>query len=85
MQNIELGEPFDRYMQSLVDTKLYANTEEVLKDALRQHIYFQNENKKSAYFMEAIAEGETDIKAGRVDLYSPELIDQIDRDVISNG
>ena len=74
MLHSDLGEPFDKYVQNLIDVGIYSNYDDVLKAALLQHME-HNINLK-------IAEGEMDIKAGRVEKYTPQLIDRLTEEVL---
>jgi putative addiction module CopG family antidote len=82
MPRLDLGNPYDYYVQLLIDTGLYSTYTEVVKDALRQHMNAHTESKRIALLHSAIAEGEADIQAGRVELYSPALIDRLTEEVL---
>lgn len=84
MPRLDLGNPYDYYVQILIDTGLYSTYTEVVKDALRQHMDTHTESKRIALLHAAIAEGEADIKAGRVELYSPEVIDRLTEEVLAD-
>jgi putative addiction module CopG family antidote len=85
MPRLDLGNPYDYYVQTLIDMGLYSTYTEVVKDALRQHMDSHTESKRIASFHVAIAEGEADIQAGRIELYSPELIDRLTEEVLADG
>jgi putative addiction module CopG family antidote len=84
MPRLDLGSPYDYYVQTLIDTGLYSTYTEVVKDALRQHMNTHAESKRIALFHATIAEGEADIQAGRVELYNPELIDRLTEEVLAD-
>jgi|GEM_PF-1199859 putative addiction module CopG family antidote len=84
MPRLDLGNPYDYYVQTLIDTGLYSTYTEVVKDALRQHMNTHAESKRIALFHATIAEGEADIQAGRVELYNPELIDRLTSEVLAD-
>jgi len=86
MPNIDLGDPYEAYVKGLIHTGLYSTYAEVVKDALRMHMNSETNAKRMAAINAAIAEGEADIKAGRVKTYSPRLIDQLTDEVLhENG
>lgn len=84
MPRLELGNPYDTYVQALIDTGLYSTYTEVVKDALRQHMDSNTESKRIALSHAAIAEGEADIQAGRIELYTPALIDRLTEEVLAD-
>ncbi len=85
MPNIDLGDPYETYVKGLISTGLYSTYAEVVKDALRLHMNNENQSKHMATISAAIAEGEVDIKAGRVRKYTPELIDELTAEVLSEN
>ncbi len=74
MPRLDLGNPYDYYVQTLIDTWLYSTYTEVVKDALRQHMDSHTESKRIALFHAAIAEGEADIQAVRLNYLKQSLI-----------
>lgn len=85
MPNIDLGDPYESYVKGLISTGLYSTYAEVVKDALRLHMNNETPSKHLAIIHSAIAEGEADIKAGRVRPYSPEILDELTQDVLSEN
>ena len=85
MPNIDLGDPYEAYVKGLVHTGLYSTYAEVVKDALRLHMNNETNSKRIAAINAALAEGEADIKAGRVTPYSPGLIDQLTDEVLRDN
>lgn len=83
MPNIDLGDPYETYVKGLISTGLYSTYAEVVKDALRMHMNNDTQAKKLAIIQAAIAEGETDIKAGRVKPYSRKLMKQLSDEALS--
>jgi putative addiction module CopG family antidote len=84
MPRLDLGNPYDYYVQALIDTGLYSTYTEVVKDALRQHMDSHTESKRIALFCAAISEGEADVQAGRVAPYNPALIDRLTAEVLAD-
>ena len=82
MPNIDLGDPYEAYVKGLIHTGLYSTYAEVVKDALRLHMNHDTHSKRIATINATLAEGEADIKAGRVKPYSPGLIDQLTDEVL---
>lgn len=73
MPNIELGGPYDKHIKDMINSGYFSTTSEIVKDALRDHIKkYENEKRRrdyQDYVAKAIAEGESDIAAGRVIRY----------------
>lgn len=84
MPRLDLGDPYDHYVQGLIETGLYSTYSEVVKDALRQHMDSHTESKRIAAVQAAISEGEADIQAGRMEAYSPALIDRLTAEVLTH-
>lgn len=76
MPNIDLDGPYKYYIDRMIESGLYKTTAEVVKDALRLHMNTESKAKYNAYVMQAIEEGEADIRAGRTIPYSRELLEQ---------
>jgi len=84
MPNIDLGDPYESYVKGLIGTGLYSTYAEVVKDALRMHMNNETPSKQMAVIHSAIAEGERDIKEGRVRAYSPQMLDDMTNDVLKD-
>ena len=84
MPNIDLGDPYESYVKGLIGTGLYSTYAEVVKDALRMHMNNETPSKKMAVIHSAIAEGEQDIKEGRVRAYTPQMLDDMTNDVLKD-
>jgi len=82
MPNIDLGDPYESYVKGLIGTGLYSTYAEVVKDALRMHMNNETPSKQMAVIHSAIAEGEQDIKEGRVRAYNPQMLDEMTNDVL---
>ena len=84
MPNIDLGDPYESYVKGLIGTGLYSTYAEVVKDALRMHMNNETPSKQIATIHSAIAEGEQDIKEGRVRAYNPQMLDDMTNDVLND-
>jgi putative addiction module CopG family antidote len=84
MPNIDLGDPYESYVKGLIGTGLYSTYAEVVKDALRMHMNNETPSKQMAVIHSAIAEGEQDIKEGRVRAYTPQMLDDMTNDVLKD-
>jgi len=84
MPNIDLGDPYESYVKGLIGTGLYSTYAEVVKDALRLHMNNETPSKQMAVIHSAIAEGEQDIKEGRVRAYTPQMLDDMTNDVLKD-
>jgi antitoxin ParD1/3/4 len=64
MQRVNLGKPYEEFIQKLVESGYYASASEVLRDALRLKME-KSEQWKAARFQQLLKEGMDDIEAGR--------------------
>lgn len=85
MPNIDLGDPYESYVKSLIGSGLYSTYAEVVKDALRLHMNSETPSKHMAFVHSAILEGEADIQAGRVKDYTPKLLDDLTQEVLDEN
>ena len=85
MPNIDLGDPYESYVKGLISSGLYSTYAEVVKDALLMHMNSDTPSKQMAALHSAIAEGEADIKAGRVRAYAPKILDELTQDVLNEN
>jgi antitoxin ParD1/3/4 len=69
-RNISLPPELEAYIDAKVASGEYAHASEVVRDGLR--LLMQEEAEKLEWLRAAIAEGDADIRAGRV--YSPEEV-----------
>lgn len=83
MPNIDLGDPYESYVKGLISSGLYSTYAEVVKDALRMHMNSETPSKQMAEIHSALAEGEADIKAGRIKAYSPDALDKLTQDILN--
>lgn len=84
MPNIDLGDPYESYVKGLIGTGLYNTYAEVVKDALRMHMNSETPSKQMAVIHQALAEGEADIKAGRIKPYSPEMLKDMTEEALQD-
>jgi antitoxin ParD1/3/4 len=64
MQRVNLGKPYEEFIQLLVASGYYASASEVLRDALR-HKMEDTEKWKAIRLQQLVQEGLDDIEAGR--------------------
>ena len=76
MRRIQLGKPYENFLDKMVESGYYATATEVIRDALRDKMA-ELENNRIATIHALIAEGEADITAGRVVPYTKGLMDSI--------
>jgi len=76
MPRINLGEPYEIYIQSQIKSGLFSSATEVIKDALRSRM-----EREQSYRMERIhallAKGEADIQLGKTVPYTDSLLHEI--------
>lgn len=75
MQRVNLGKPYEEFIQKLVESGYYASASEVLRDALRLKME-QSERWQNTRLMQLVQEGLDDVAAGRVVPFSEELLNQ---------
>jgi antitoxin ParD1/3/4 len=76
MQRVNLGKPYEEFIQKLVDSGYYASASEVIRDALRTKME-SHEQWQAARLEQLIQEGLNDLAAGRVKPYSKEFMKEI--------
>ncbi len=73
MQRVNLGKPYEEFIQKLVESGYYASASEVLRDALRFKME-STEKWKVARLQQLVKEGMDDIEAGRTRHFNEELM-----------
>jgi antitoxin ParD1/3/4 len=73
MQRVNLGKPYEEFIQSQVASGYFASASEVLRDALRLKME-RNEQWKVTRLHELVQEGIDSIKAGRVRPFDKNLM-----------
>jgi len=72
--NVNLGNHLESMVRQKVADGRYTNASEVVREALRR---MEDHDVKLQQLRSLIAEGEADVRAGRVFDWTPELMDQI--------
>ena len=76
MPRINLGNPYEIYIQSQIKSGLFSSATEVIKDALRNRM-----EREQSYHMERVyallAKGEADIQLGKTVPYTDSLLHEI--------
>ena len=65
MRRIQLGKPYENFLDKMIESGYYSTATEVIRDALRDKMA-EMENNRIAKIHELLAEGQADIDAGRV-------------------
>ncbi len=65
MRRIQLGKPYEHFLDKMVESGYYATATEVIRDALRDKM-MEMENNRVAKIHDLLSEGQADIDAGRV-------------------
>lgn len=68
----------ESYIKAKIDDGFYSNATELVRDAVRR--LREQDDAKYARLMASLQVGEQAIREGRTKLYTPELLDQIERD-----
>ena len=76
MSRIDLNEPYESYLQSLVEAGLYRSITAATEAAIHKQM-IEDEKMRLASVSAAIAAGEADIRAGRTVSYRPGLMAEI--------
>jgi len=75
MRRIQLGKPYENFLDKMIESGYYSTATEVIRDALRDKMA-EMENNRIAAIHALIAEGQADIDAGKVH--------KVDEDYIEN-
>ena len=75
MQRVNLGKPYEEFIQKLVESGYYASASEVLRDALRLKMEHSEKWQKTR-LLQLVQEGLDDVAAGRVIPFSEEMLQQ---------
>jgi Arc/MetJ-type ribon-helix-helix transcriptional regulator len=76
MSRIDLNEPYEKYLQSLVEAGLYRSITAATEAAIHRQM-IEDEKLRLSSIGAAIAKGEADIQAGRTRLYNSNLMAEI--------
>ncbi len=80
--NINFPAVDENYIKTKVADGFYSNATELVRDAVRR--LREQDDEKYDRIMAAIEVGERDVREGRVELYTPELMDRIVQDAIEH-
>ncbi|MFT6335886.1 MAG: putative addiction module CopG family antidote [Halioglobus sp.] len=79
MRRIQIGKPYEQFLESMVESGYYATATEVIRDALRQKMLdMRNINIVKVL----IEEAEEDIAQGRLNEVTPELFDRLKKEAV---
>jgi len=76
MPRINLGEPYENFIQNQIKTGLFSSATEVIKGALRKRMEKEQENRRERVHA-LLANGEADIQMGKTVAYTHSLISEI--------
>lgn len=76
MSRIDLNEPYENYLQSLVEAGLYRSITAATEAAIHKQM-IEDEKLRLSSIGAAIAKGEADIQAGRTIRYTSNLMSEI--------
>ena len=82
--HLKLGSEFDSFIQKQVESGLYGNATEVIRDALR-HMKEYEEEKQIGSIQAYLAVGEKQISKGETVSYTPELLNRLTEEAIQNS
>jgi len=80
--NVSLTPTLENFVKETVATGLYNNASEVMREALR--LLRAREQKRQQLF-DALEVGYKDIKEGRCEEFTPEIVRKISKDVIARN
>jgi antitoxin ParD1/3/4 len=75
--HVNFPEAMENYIKEKVSGGFYGNATEVIRDAVRR---MQDEERRKAAFMAAVAVGEAQLDRGESEEYTPELAEKILKD-----
>ena len=76
MARIDINDPYENYLKSLVDAGLFRSVTAAAENAIHKQM-IEDEKLRLASISAAIAKGEADIQAGRTVRYTPNLMAEI--------
>lgn len=76
MARIDINDPYEGYLKSLVDAGLFRSVTAAAENAIHKQM-IEDKNLRFVSISAAIAKGETDIQAGRTVRYTPNLMTEI--------
>jgi len=82
--HLNLGSEFNNFIQGQVDSGLYGNATEVIRDALR-HMKDRQENKHLETIRALLSVGEGQIASGKTASYTPDLLNRLTEEAIQNS
>ena len=83
MQRVNLGKPYEEFIQKLVQSGYYASASEVLRDALRLKME-QSDMWQSNRLQQLVKEGLEDVEANRVIPYEQNFWQSVNEQVKIN-
>lgn len=83
MQRVNLGKPYEEFIQKLVQSGYYASASEVLRDALRLKME-QSDMWQSNRLQQLVKEGLEDVEASRVIPYEQNFWQSVNEQVKIN-
>lgn len=84
IMHLNLGSEFDDFIKGQVDSGLYGNATEVIRDALR-HMKDGREQKRLETIRALLAVGEEQIARGETVRYTPDLLSRLTKEAIQNS
>lgn len=82
--HLNLGKPYEDYIQRQVDSGLYGNATEVIRDALR-HMKEWEEQRRLDTIQTLISIGEEQLARGEGISYAPDFMDNAMKKAIENS
>lgn len=82
--HLNLGESYEKFIQSVIEAGLYRNATEVIHDALR-HLMEDHEKRRITHIHAMLAVGEEQIARGETVRYTPDLMKMLTEEAIQNA
>lgn len=73
----------ESYIKAKIEDGFYTNATELVRDAVRR--LREQDDAKYARLMAALEEGMQDVRGGRTVTYTPELLEQIEKEAIQHA
>jgi putative addiction module CopG family antidote len=80
MQRINLGKPYEDYIQKMVNSGYFASASEVIRDALR----IKMDKPATKTLSQLVQEGQDDLDAGHLHTYDSNFWETVNRKVEEN-
>ncbi len=83
-QRINLGKPYEDYINTLVESGFYASATEVIRDALRQKMNDTDERRKATIY-KMVEQARQSIREGKYREWNGDLLESLHQEAIDDA